>query len=50
VFRLTRDAEVELDEQPDQSVRDLVREQIWQRRYEPAVRLEFAADARDRIR
>lgn len=50
LFRLTRDAEVEMDEDADQGVRELVREQIRQRRYEPAVRLEFAASADDRTR
>ncbi len=43
LFRLTRDAEVEMDEQAIRPVRELVREQIRQRRYEPVVRLEFAA-------
>jgi polyphosphate kinase len=52
LFRLTRDAEVELDvdEQNGQSMQEIVREQIRQRRYEPAVRLEFAPGADDRIR
>ena len=50
LFRLTRDAEVEIDEHADQGVRELVREQIRQRRYEPVVRLEFAASAAGRIR
>jgi polyphosphate kinase len=50
LFRLTRDAEVELDEEPDLDVRELVREQIRQRRFEPAVRLQFAADADGRLR
>ena len=39
LFRLTRDAEVEMNEDADQGLRELVREQIRQRRYEPAVRL-----------
>ena len=46
VMRLTRDAEVELDE--DDSAADFrahVREQIRQRRYEPVVRLEFGPGA-----
>jgi len=46
VMRLTRDAEVELDE--DDSATDFraqVREQIRQRRYEPVVRLEFGPGA-----
>ncbi|HUL72836.1 MAG TPA: polyphosphate kinase 1 [Vicinamibacterales bacterium] len=42
LFRLTRDAEVELDDEKDRNVRDAVREQIRQRRFEPVVRLEFA--------
>lgn len=50
LFRLTRDAEVELDEDTDQGLRELVREQIRQRRYEPAVRLEFSTAADPRIR
>jgi polyphosphate kinase len=50
LFRLTRDAEVEMNEDADQSLRELVREQIRQRRYEPAVRLEFALNADERMR
>ena len=50
LFRLTRDAEVELDEDADQSVRELVREQVRQRRYEPAVRLEFSQHPDPRMR
>jgi polyphosphate kinase len=42
LFRLTRDAEVEIDNDSDQTLRELVRKQIRQRRYEPVVRLEFA--------
>ena len=51
LFRLTRDAEVELDEddEKDRNIRDLVREQIRQRRFEPAVRLEFAENADRRM-
>jgi polyphosphate kinase len=50
LFRLTRDAEVEIDVDEDQGLREQVREQIRQRRYEPAVRLEFAAQADGRLR
>ena len=50
LFRLTRDAEVELKDDSDQDPRELVREQIRQRRYEPAVRLEFAGHADPRLR
>jgi len=50
LFRLTRDAEVEIDEDSDEALRDLVREQIRKRRYEPVVRLEFAHGADPSIR
>jgi len=50
LFRLTRDAEVEIDEESDEALRDIVREQIRQRRYEPVVRIEFARGADDSIR
>ena len=44
LFRVTRDAEVELDEDAgDTALTELVQEQIRQRRYEPVVRLEFAS-------
>ncbi len=43
--RLTRDAEVEVDDDPVADFRALVKEQIRQRRYEPVVRLEFCAGA-----
>ena len=50
LFRLTRDAEVQIDEEEkDRGVRELVREQIRQRRFEPAVRLEFAEHADPRV-
>jgi polyphosphate kinase len=42
-FRLTRDAEVEVSEEDFEGLREMVREQIRQRRYEPVVRLEFGA-------
>ena len=45
LFRLTRDAEVEIDDDSDEALRDVVREQIRQRRYEPVMRLEFAPGA-----
>jgi polyphosphate kinase len=44
LLRITRDAEVELDDDSAE-VRELVREQIRQRRYEPIVRLEFGPGA-----
>jgi polyphosphate kinase len=50
LFRLTRDAEVEIDEESDEALRDLVQEQVRLRRYEPAVRLEFAPGSDPSIR
>jgi polyphosphate kinase len=43
LVRLTRDAEVETEEDPTEGVREQVREQVRLRRYEPVVRLEFGA-------
>jgi polyphosphate kinase len=50
VMRVTRDAEVELDDHPVADFRALVKEQIRQRRYEPVVRLEFGPDASPAIK
>jgi polyphosphate kinase len=50
LFRVTRDAEVEMNEEADQGLRELVRAQIRRRRYEPAVRLEFSINTNDRMR
>src|SRR6201996_9630877 len=50
LVRITRDAEVDLDEDPSAEIRVLVREQIRQRRYEPVVRLEFGPGADPGIR
>ncbi|HZD47201.1 MAG TPA: polyphosphate kinase 1 [Silvibacterium sp.] len=45
VMRLTRDAEVELDDDSTGDFRAQVKEEIRQRRYEPVVRLEFGPGA-----
>lgn len=50
LFRLTRDAEVEIDDDSHEALGELVREQIRQRRYEPVVRLEFAPGAEPSLR
>jgi polyphosphate kinase len=51
VFRVTRDAEVELDEDSeDMALAELVKEQIRQRRYEPVVRVEFGCGADSAIK
>jgi polyphosphate kinase len=49
-MRLTRDAEVELDEENATDYRTLVREEIRKRRYEPVVRLEFGPGGDPAIR
>jgi len=50
LFRLTRDAEVEIDDDSDEALSELVQEQVRQRRYEPVVRLEFGPGADPAIR
>jgi polyphosphate kinase len=50
LFRLTRDAEVAIDDDSEETLLDVVREQVRQRRYEPVVRLEFAPGADPSIR
>jgi polyphosphate kinase len=45
LVRITRDAEVDVEDSSATEIRDLVREQIRQRRYEPIVRLEFGPGA-----
>jgi polyphosphate kinase len=50
LFRLTRDAEVETDQEDEEIGPEVVREQIRQRRYEPVVRLEFAPGGDPSIR
>jgi polyphosphate kinase len=50
LFRVTRDAEFEIDDESDATLEDIVREQVRQRRYEPVIRLEFAPGADPSIR
>jgi polyphosphate kinase len=50
LVRLTRDAEVELDDELPGALPDLVREQVRQRRYEPVIRLEFGPGSDANIR
>jgi polyphosphate kinase len=50
-FRVTRDAEVELDEDSDgAALPELVQQQVRRRRYEPIVRVQFARNADPTIR
>jgi polyphosphate kinase len=50
LVRLTRDPEVEIDDDPAAELREAVEEQVRQRRYEPVVRLEFGPGADPAIR
>ena len=50
LFRLTRDAEPELEEDPDDEYSEQVKERIRLRRYEPVVRLEFGPGSNPEIR
>jgi polyphosphate kinase len=50
VMRLTRDAEVEIEDHPVADFRALVKEQIRQRRYEPVVRIEFGPGSNPAIK
>jgi polyphosphate kinase len=50
LFRITRDAEVEIDDDSDEALREQVREQVRLRRYEPVVRIEFAPGSDQSIR
>ena len=45
VVRLTRDAEVDLEDDPRLGLRQQVEEHVRQRRYEPVIRLEFGPGA-----
>jgi polyphosphate kinase len=49
LFRLTRDAEVDVEDE-ELTVREAVELQVCQRRLEPAVRLEFARGADPELR
>jgi polyphosphate kinase len=42
-FRITRNAEVEADDEPPEDLAVLVAQELRQRRFEPAVRLEYTA-------
>jgi polyphosphate kinase len=50
LFRIIRDAEVELDEEEADSLREAVSEALRRRRFEPVVRIDFAPDPDPAIR
>ncbi len=50
LFRVSRNADIAIEEDSDNSIRELVEEQVRQRRFQPVVRLEFAANPSSEIR
>jgi polyphosphate kinase len=50
LFRILRNAEVELEEDEGDSLRDVVTDALRQRRFEPVVRVDFAPGADVRVR
>ncbi len=49
-FRILRNAEVELDEDEGDSLREAVTEAVRQRRFEPVVRIDFKSGANEELR
>jgi polyphosphate kinase len=50
LFRLSRNADIAIEEDRDNSIRELVEEHVRQRRFQPVVRLEFDESPRAEIR
>ncbi len=50
LFRVSRNADIAIEEDTDNSIRELVEEQVRQRRFQPVVRLEFGNAPRPEIR
>ncbi len=50
LFRVSRNADIAIEEDRDNTIRELVEEQIRQRRFQPVVRLEFDGSPRAGIR
>ncbi len=50
LFRVSRNADIAIEEDTDNSIRELVEEQLRQRRFQPVVRLEFGEDPRAEVR
>jgi len=50
LFRVSRNADIAIEEDSDDSIRELIEEQVRQRRFQPVVRLEFAEAPRAEIR
>jgi polyphosphate kinase len=50
LFRVSRNADVAIEEDSDNSIKELVEEQVRQRRFQPVVRLEFGEAPNPEIR
>jgi polyphosphate kinase len=50
LFRVSRNADIALEEDRDNSLRELIEEHLRQRRFQPVVRLEFGAEAHPAMR
>jgi polyphosphate kinase len=50
LFRVSRNADIAIEEDSDNSIRELIEEQLRQRRFQPVVRLEFGAPLHDEVR
>jgi polyphosphate kinase len=50
LFRVSRNADIAIEEDTDNSIKELVEEQLRQRRFQPVVRLEFGESPRTEIR
>jgi len=50
LFRVSRNADIAIEEDSDNSIKELIEEQVRQRRFQPVVRLEFGESPRAEIR
>jgi polyphosphate kinase len=50
LFRVSRNADIAIEEDSDNSIREMVEEQVRQRRFQPVVRLEFGENPSTMIR
>ncbi len=50
LFRVSRNADIAIEEDSDNSIRELIEEQLRQRRFQPVVRLEFKGTPQAEIR
>ena len=49
LFRVSRNADIAIEEDSDNSIRELVEEQVRQRRFQPVVRMEFSGPMHSEI-